>query len=216
MKPNFAQTPKVKICGIRDLEIAKICKEEGADFVGLNFASSSPRKIDIATAQKIIQFYKSQTHSPQVVLLFYKNSPEEIRTIRSALSHDYVQWVWDDPELTSIYRIELLGENQICSYRVDKQILDGDLNSVPGEFLILDSYSKGAGGGTGESFNWDFVSKVTRKFLLAGGLNPENVASAIEKVKPFGVDVASGVESSPGQKDPQKIIEFIRNAKSVL
>ncbi|MBM9578681.1 phosphoribosylanthranilate isomerase [Leptospira sp. 201903070] len=216
MKPNFAQKPKVKICGIRDLEIAKICKEEGADFVGLNFAPSSPRKIDIATARKIIQFYKSQTDSPKVVLLFYKNSPEEIRTIRSALSHDYVQWVWDDPELASIYRIELLGENQICSYRVDKQILDEDLNSVPGEFLILDSYSKGAGGGTGESFNWDFVSKVTRKFLLAGGLNPENVASAIAKVKPFGVDVASGVESSPGQKDPQKIIDFIRNAKSVL
>ncbi|PJZ55044.1 phosphoribosylanthranilate isomerase [Leptospira adleri] len=215
MKPNFIPKTRVKICGIRDLEIAKICKEEGADFIGLNFAPSSPRKIDIANARNIVQFYQNQNDSPKVVLLFYKNSPEDIRTIRNSVPHDYVQWVWDDPEIDSSNRNEILGQNQICSYRVSEPIEDDDLKNIPGEFLILDSYSKGAGGGTGESFNWDFVYRIKRKFLLAGGLNPENVASAIAKVKPFGVDVASGVESSPGQKDAQKVIDFIRNTKSV-
>ncbi|WP_100748373.1 phosphoribosylanthranilate isomerase, partial [Leptospira ellisii] len=154
--------------------------------------------------------------APEIVLLFYKNSPEEIRTVRSALDHDLVQWVWDDPILNGISKEELLGERQICSYRVQGEISDSALQNVPGELLILDSYSKDAGGGTGESFRWELVSGIRRKFLLAGGLNPENVRTAIETVRPYGVDVASGVESSPGIKDAAKIIQFIRNAKTIV
>lgn len=216
MNQNSFEKPKVKICGIRDLTIAKICLEEGADFVGLNFVPSSPRKIAINDAQKIVEFYASEKNSPKVVLLFYKNSFEEIESIRSAIKHDFVQWVWDDSTLVDADPKKLFGEPQICSYRVTAPIDDEILKNVPGEFLILDSYSKGAGGGTGETFNWEFVSKVRRKFLLAGGLNPTNVAQAIRSVKPFGVDVASGVESAPGVKDKEKVIQFIRNARTAL
>lgn len=216
MNENTFEKTKIKICGIRDLEIAKICREEGADYIGLNFVPSSPRKIALEDAQKIAEFYKSAKNSPEIVLLFYQNSPEEIRTIASSLYHHLVQWVWDDPKLSFADRKNLLGKRQICSYRVHAPIYNEDLKDLPGEFLILDSYSKDAGGGTGETFNWDFTSGIERKFLLAGGLTPSNVSNAIQTVKPYGVDVASGVESSPGIKDPQKVIQFIRNTKSAL
>ncbi|EMY77605.1 N-(5'phosphoribosyl)anthranilate isomerase [Leptospira weilii serovar Ranarum str. ICFT] len=216
MKTNSSEKTKVKICGIRDLEIAKICKEAGADYIGLNFAASSPRKISFADAQKIVEYYRAQKNSPEIVLLFYQNPPEEIESVVSALDHDLVQWVWDDPELVSVDREALLGKRQICSYRVQVPVYNENLKDIPGEFLILDSYSKGAGGGTGETFNWEFISEIERKFFLAGGLNPTNVANAIQTVRPFGVDVASGVESSPGIKDAQKVIQFIRNTKSAL
>ncbi|WP_061244442.1 phosphoribosylanthranilate isomerase [Leptospira noguchii] len=211
MKTNSLEKTKVKICGIRNLEIAKICKEEEADYIGLNFVSNSPRKIELSNAQKIVEYYRSEKNSPEIVLLFYQNSLEEIKSITSILDHDLVQWVWDDPLLSAD---KLLGKRQICSYRVQAPINDQDLKDIVAEFLILDSYSKGLGGGTGETFNWEFISKIKRKFLLAGGLDPSNVVNAIEIVKPFGVDVASGVESSPGIKDPQKVIQFIRNVKS--
>ncbi|EKO14937.1 phosphoribosylanthranilate isomerase [Leptospira kirschneri] len=211
MKTNSLEKTKIKICGIKNIEIAKICKEEGADYIGLNFVSSSPRKIELSNAQKIVEYYRSEKNSPEIVLLFYQNSFEEIESITSILDHDLVQWVWGDP---SVSKEKLLGKRQICSYRVQAPINDQDLKDIVAEFLILDSYSKGIGGGTGETFNWEFISKIKRKFLLAGGLDPSNVVNAIEIVKPFGVDVASGVESSPGIKDPQKVIQFIRNVKS--
>ncbi|XDD51819.1 phosphoribosylanthranilate isomerase [Leptospira sp. WS92.C1] len=216
MNTTSPQKPKVKICGIRDLQTAQVCKEEGADYIGLNFAPSSPRNISVSDAQKIVELIRSQNGSPEIVFLFYKNSPEEIQSIRSILDHDLVQWIWDDPKLTSVNREELLGPRQICSYRISAPVSNKDLQFLPGEFLILDSDSREAGGGTGKIFNWDFISGIERRFLLAGGLNPENVISAIQAVKPFGVDVASGVESSPGIKDISKIIQFIRNAKSAL
>lgn len=208
---NSLEKTKIKICGIKNIEIAKICKEEGADYIGLNFVSSSPRKIELSNAQKIVEYYRSEKNSPEIVLLFYQNSFEEIESITSILDHDLVQWVWGDP---SVSKEKLLIKRQICSYRVQAPINDQDLKDIVAEFLILDSYSKGIGGGTGETFNWEFISKIKRKFLLAGGLDPSNVVNAIEIVKPFGVDVASGVESSPGIKDPQKVIQFIRNVKS--
>ncbi|EMK21596.1 phosphoribosylanthranilate isomerase [Leptospira kirschneri] len=211
MKTNSLEKTKIKICGIKNIEIAKICKEEGADYIGLNFVSSSPRKIELSNAQKIVEYYRSEKNSPEIVLLFYQNSFEEIESITSILDHDLVQWVWGDP---SVSKEKLLGKRQICSYRVQAPINDQNLKDIVAEFLILDSYSKGIGGGTGETFNWEFISKIKRKFLLAGGLDPSNVVNAIEIVKPFGVDVASGVESSPGIKDPQKVIQFIRNVKS--
>lgn len=208
---NSLEKTKIKICGIKNIETAKICKEEGADYIGLNFVSSSPRKIELSNAQKIVEYYRSEKNSPEIVLLFYQNSFEEIESITSILDHDLVQWVWGDP---SVSKEKLLVKRQICSYRVQAPINDQDLKDIVAEFLILDSYSKGIGGGTGETFNWEFISKIKRKFLLAGGLDPSNVVNAIEIVKPFGVDVASGVESSPGIKDPQKVIQFIRNVKS--
>ncbi|TGK35175.1 phosphoribosylanthranilate isomerase [Leptospira gomenensis] len=208
--------PKVKICGIRDIPTAELCVGEGADWIGLNFVSASPRNVTVSKAQEIVRYLRSQNDGPEIVLLFYKNSPEEIRTVRSTLDHDLVQWVWDDPMLRTISKEELLGSRQICSYRVQKEISDSDLRNVPGELLILDSYSKDAGGGTGESFRWELVSGVQRRFLLAGGLTPENVRTAVETVQPYGVDVASGVESAPGVKDPHKIIQFIRNAKTIV
>ncbi|WP_025175867.1 phosphoribosylanthranilate isomerase [Leptospira kirschneri] len=211
MKMNSLEKTKIKICGIKNIEIAKICKEEGADYIGLNFVSSSPRKIELSNAQKIVEYYRSEKNSPEIVLLFYQNSFEEIESITSILDHDLVQWVWGDP---SVSKEKLLVKRQICSYRVQAPINDQDLKDIVAEFLILDSYSKGIGGGTGETFNWEFISKIKRKFLLAGGLDPSNVVNVIEIVKPFGVDVASGVESSPGIKDPQKVIQFIRNVKS--
>ena len=100
----------------------------------------------------------------------------------------------------------------IQQIHVKEKITDSDLTS---EFSILDSYSTELGGGTGEKFNWNLISVSNKKFFLAGGLNPDNVIEAIEKVNPYGVDVASGVESIKGIKDLEKIRKFIKNAKRI-
>jgi phosphoribosylanthranilate isomerase len=84
--------------------------------------------------------------------------------------------------------------------------------------LLLDAWVAGTYGGTGERFNWELAAAVARQrpVILAGGLRAENVAAAVHTVRPYGVDVSSGVEASPGNKDPEKVAAFIRNAKGLI
>ncbi|TGL36482.1 phosphoribosylanthranilate isomerase [Leptospira koniambonensis] len=213
----MSKTPKVKICGIRKVDDLKICVEEGADLIGINFVSSSPRLVSPKEAEILITYLYVSVPAflrPKIVFLFYKSSTQYIETLLKNLQHDYVQYVSDDSlapgETSPLYQTK---DSRIISYRVRGKVNDDSLHFLNSDLLILDSYKSDAGGGTGESFPWDQVSEVRRPYLLAGGLTPENVAKALSQTKAYGVDVASGVESSPGNKDQELIRKFIRNAK---
>lgn len=212
--------PKVKICGLRTVDDARVCVEEGADYIGLNFVSSSPRLVSVSRAEAIIKYLHTSVpdfQRPKIVLLFYKNSSYFVEAVIKNLAHDYLQYVSDDPMVpgksSPLFETK---ETRILSYRVRDKIDDDSLTFLDSKLLILDSYHEGAGGGTGETFPWDRVSEVHRPYLLAGGLNPENVGQALAQTRAYGVDVASGVESSPGTKDPDLIRKFIRNAKRAI
>jgi len=189
--------------------MALFCARTGADFIGLNFSPDSPRRIDINTADSIMNAVKNT--KIRTVFLFYRNSKEEITEILTKLRPDYIQYITREWPDTSF--LEKTGIPLIAAIQVREQITDNELKKWPGEFYILDSYSKNEGGGTGESFNYELVEKVTLPFLVAGGLNPENVAMAIAASGAAGADVASGVEIKKGIKDAGLTERFIQNAK---
>jgi len=202
---------QVKICGITNTKDAVAAALAGANFVGLNFAGG-PRKIDEATAKEILGVLGDEV---KPVAVFVDEDPETIAGLLKRLGIEYVQLHGSEPpELVA----RLSGE-----FKVIKAIRVAGPESLlevpkyqPWAFL-LDAASEKAPGGTGETFDWSLAVKVKEfgKVFLAGGLTPENVADAIEKVKPFGVDTASGVESAPGVKDAEAMNLFVVNATHV-
>ncbi len=207
-------TVRVKICGIKTIDSALATLESGADFIGLNFSPVSKRSIDLQTGGEIFNALKKKQNSFSVVGLFYQNTISEIRKFLEEIPFDFVQFVTHDSTL-SFDLVKGLNKKLIPQISVKEKIDDEDLKIYDTELLILDSYKEGLGGGSGNVFEWENAKAVKRKYLLAGGLNPSNVEKAISVLQPFGVDVASGVESSPGEKDIKLIKEFIKNAKRI-
>ena len=208
-------TVRVKICGIKTVDIAMSVIDSGGDFIGINFSPVSKRSVDLKKGVEIFESVKKRSnHSLLVVGLFYQNSELEITEILSKIPFDFVQFVAHDNSL-NLKLLQSFNRKLIAQVSVKKPVDDSNLAEYDSEFLILDSYKEGLGGGSGEVFEWENAKAVRRKYLLAGGLNPSNVSKAIEVLHPFGVDVASGVESSPGVKDIKLIKEFIKNAKRI-
>lgn len=203
---------KIKICGIKDLAIAEFCIQEGVDFLGFNFSPQSCRSIKLQDADKIITKL-SQIGIPPgttLVALFYQTHPTEIKEIIQSGLFSLFQYVVHDTSFNRSMFIENIP--LLAQYGVDSQITDDSLKHLD-ELIILDSFNERLGGGSGKPFEWDHISNVQRKYLLAGGLNPENVRDAIEFLHPYGVDVASGVESERGIKDTKKIKRFVNNVR---
>ncbi len=207
-------TVRVKICGIKTIYSAMVTLEAGADFIGLNFSPVSKRSIDLKMGVGIFNALKKNQNSVSVVGLFYQNEILEIRKILEEIPFDFVQFVTHDSTL-SWNLLKGLHKNLIPQISVKEPIDDEAFKVYDTELLILDSYKEGLGGGSGNVFEWENARAVKREYLLAGGLNPSNVEKAISVLQPFGVDVASGVESSPGEKDIKLIQEFIKNAKRI-
>jgi phosphoribosylanthranilate isomerase len=203
---------KVKICGITNLDDALAAVENGADALGFVFFRGSPRFISPGDAASII---KKLPPFVQTFGVFVDEVAEDIRTIVSMAGIGLVQLHGDEaPEACRLYR------------RVIKAIRVKSLESLsPLErfkdhvsAFLLDAYSPDNLGGTGMIFNWDIAIEAKRfgKIILAGGLTPDNVADAIRRVRPYGVDVSSGVELMRGKKDLQKIKLFIERAKGAV
>ena len=202
---------KVKICGITNKKDAKKALELGADFLGFIFFDKSPRKIDPVDAQSIID---SLPKSVQKVGLFLNQDPHRIISIADMCWLNYLQLHGDESpgdckKLRKNFKI-------IKSFKVKNKSSIADIDKYEDvDHYLFDTYVKGKPGGTGISFNWDILKgkKFKKPIFLAGGLTPKNVGGAIKKVSPYAVDVASGVEKSPGKKDYNLLKEFIDNAK---
>jgi phosphoribosylanthranilate isomerase len=201
---------KVKICGITNTADAQAAVAAGADALGFIFYDKSPRYVDVKAAAAI-----SSGLSPMVMRVgVFVNAPEDF--VFSAIREcglTLLQFHGDEPAeycaqfgLMSMKAFRVHGPEtleQIPKYRTDA--------------YLLDAYSSTTLGGSGEKFNWDLAieaQKFGRPIFLAGGLTPENVAGAIRKVGPFGVDVSSGVERAPGKKDHGKMKAFLNAVRS--
>jgi phosphoribosylanthranilate isomerase len=200
---------RVKVCGVTSLEDARICIEAGVDAVGLNFWPRSLRRCEQAVAREIVRELRGQT---LFVGVFVDQSGDEVARIRDDVGLDCVQLHGDEPP-------ELLTRFLPHAYKAVRvrgtSVLEA-VRAFPGEHVLLDAYVPGLPGGTGATFDWQLARAVAaeRKLTLAGGLTPANVAEAVRVVRPFCVDVASGVEAAPGVKDPQLVHAFVQNARA--
>ncbi|OEU73071.1 MAG: N-(5'-phosphoribosyl)anthranilate isomerase [Desulfuromonadales bacterium C00003093] len=201
---------RVKICGITNVEDALQAVEAGADALGFVFYHRSPRFVTPREVQKII------AELPPFVTtvgLFVNEPLPRIRRTMAAARLDVVQLHGDEsPEDCLIEPLRVIKALRIK----DAASLEGAARYQVSA-LLLDAWSDEHYGGTGLSFDWQLVRRLTgkRPLILAGGLTPENVVAAVRQVKPYAVDVSSGVEAAPGKKDHRKVAEFIcrvRNA----
>jgi phosphoribosylanthranilate isomerase len=198
---------EVKICGLTTVDDAVRCIEMGADAIGLNFWSGSPRHVDVAAARSIVEAIGDRA---QTVGVFVDFTVDQVREIQRETGVEWVQLHGDEPP-------ELVAELLPTAYKAIG-VKDGSVialaRTYPGDHILLDASVPGIPGGTGRTFDWAIAAEVAkdRKLTLAGGLTPDNVAEAVRTVAPFRVDVASGVESAPGRKDPELMRRFIQAA----
>ena len=201
----------VKICGIRHAEDATAAVEAGASLLGFNFWSGTPRYISPAEAAHIIEGLQAAVpREIRTVGVFVDEAPERLLAIASQAgvgaiqlhgseSPEYLERLGPLPKIKAIKVSNDFQPEQLLLYRAANAFL-------------LDGFVAGMHGGTGTSFDWSLAEKTTAygKIILAGGLNPDNVGMAVRQVRPWGVDVCSGVEITPGKKDPRRIREFIQ------
>lgn len=207
---------RVKICGITNLIDAQHANECGADSIGFNFYAGSKRYISPVLAAAIVEPVGMRVEK---IGVFVNASVKEIVEIEDAVQLDTVQLHGDEtPEFIE----ELRGESDATIIKAVRIVPDFDPNGVlehRADAILLDAFSKDERGGTGETFDWEIARHVVElvgQVYLAGGLTPENVAEAIRVVGPYAVDVASGVETSPGVKDRDKVAAFIKAAKEAI
>ena len=212
---------KVKICGIRNLDDALVAAEAGADFIGLVFVPGRRRRLDHPAAKVIVSGLKDAYAAPQVVGLFADQDLEEVNRTIETCGLDLAQLCGRESlDYCTQTRAKVIKVIHIPSSASPEQVPEELVKMVnaysgAGHLVTLDRLVEGLQGGTGESFDWSIAVQLSRQgsfFLLAGGLDPDNVGQAVATVRPWGVDVSSGVETN-GDKDHQKIREFIRNAK---
>jgi len=199
----------VKICGITNLEDALLSVESGADAVGFIFYNQSPRFVSPETVRRIVE---QLPESISKIGVFVNPSVRDVSAIcgEVKLSAAQVHGNHTDGELRK------LGTNLIKAFQVDDDFEVRILRRYSVEAFLLDAFVKGKAGGTGKTFDWDIARKATKygRVILSGGLNPNNVGDAVRFVRPYGVDVCSGVEKRPGKKDLKKVREFIQNARN--
>ncbi|MGM0854264.1 MAG: phosphoribosylanthranilate isomerase [Bacillota bacterium] len=199
---------KVKVCGIKRQEEALWAIEAGADAIGFVFADSK-RKIDVESAAFISASLPSHILK---IGVFVNEAKEKMEEIFQTVNLDYVQLHGDE----SVQFCDSLNHPFIKAISIkEKEDIDG-IEHFGGEMILVDSGTGPHRGGNGTTFNWDYVHalNIPQHLILAGGLNRDNVREAITKVRPYMVDVSSGVETE-GKKDRGKIESFIREAKSV-
>lgn len=207
---SMASEPRyVKICGITRLEDALLCVEAGASAIGLNFVPTSKRRVDESVARAIVEAVTGKIETVGVVADL---PAAEMLRLRAEVGLDWLQLHGNEPEAVLV---EMLP-------RAFKAVRIGDAEearlaeALPGDRLLADAKAEGGElGGTGAHLDWFLVRRLAedRVLILAGGLTPATVAQAVQLVRPWGVDVASGVESAPGIKDPDKVRAFIEAAR---
>jgi phosphoribosylanthranilate isomerase len=210
---------RIKVCGITSIDDALSAADAGVDAIGLNFCPQSPRYLSRDAAHRIVEALGRRAAT---VGVFVNERPASVLATATSLTLDYIQLHGDEPPEflatlapRSIVRAFRVGS----SYEAALDYLQrcrahGHLPAA----VLVDSFESGKFGGTGKTANLESLMNLPREIdplplVLAGGLNPENVAAAIRQVRPAAVDVASGVETAPGQKDAARMARFVAAAR---
>jgi len=220
---------QVKICGLTRLEDALAAVAAGADYLGFIFYPPSPRAIAPQAAAALAAQLRAadrftRPDRPRLVGVFVNESPAAIATVLAQCGLDLAQLSGDEPpEVVTDPASPLFGR----AYKALRPRSAGEAvadsarylapDALPGPRLLLDTPHGRLYGGTGETGDWALAATLATavpRLMLAGGLTPKNVAAAVARVRPFAVDVAGGVESAPGIKDPDRVRAFIAAAKS--
>ena len=200
---------RVKICGITRPEDARAAADCGADAIGLVFFEGSPRHVDVQLAAEICLALPPFLST---VALFVDAPAAEVRRVLDTVSIDLLQFHGDE---TPDYCAQF-GTPYMKAVRVRPQLdlLQYAAAYAAAKVLLLDAYVEGVPGGTGRTFDWDLIpANLPLPVVLSGGLTPSTVGEAVRRVRPWAVDVSSGVEVAPGIKDIQKIAEFIKGVR---
>ena len=208
MIEKFQPRIKVKICGTTSLKDAFLAVESGADAIGFIFYKMSPRNISQKEAKEIILQLPPFI---ETVGVFVNETSDKINRIAEQCKLNSIQLHGEEsPALCRRVKRKVIKAFRVKDADSLKSIASYDVSG-----FLLDSYNDGIKGGTGQIFDWNLALRVKKQgpVILAGGLNPYNVFTAIHRVKPYGVDVCSGVEKSPGIKDHEKIREFIKSVR---
>jgi phosphoribosylanthranilate isomerase len=206
--------PKVKICGITNVEDALAAVEAGADAIGFVFHHGSPRRVTADVIKRII------AQVPPFVLPVGVFVNEDIKIVRDLMDDCGLAIAQLHGDEAAAY-CDLLGRPVLKAIRLKDRGSLLSLAEYTGRSrvrgFVLDAFSAVSYGGTGQVTDWSLAAEAAKTVpvVLAGGLTPANVAEAVQRVKPYGVDVSSGVESRPGRKDHEKIRAFIKAAKLV-
>ena len=196
---------RVKICGITRLEDALAAIEAGADALGFVFYPPSSRYVEPAVAEVIINQLPPFVTT---VALFVDESPEQVRAVIDQTGIDLLQFHGDEsPDYCDQFNHPYFKALRMSP---DIDVVAETERFVTARAVLLDAYRPGVPGGTGEAFDWDRIpADIDKPLILAGGLDQNNVAKAINQVKPYAVDVSGGVEAAKGLKDSSKLKSFM-------
>ncbi len=196
---------KVKICGITNVQDAKLAEQLGVDYIGLNLSNYSLRQINVTTAKKIC----AELNYTRPIGVFVQQTPAEIKAIVQELQLSMIQ-VYDRLSIAAT----IPGVKVIQSIRVKTPADLQQIHTHDADFQLLDSYRDNAYGGTGHAFKWEYLPQDLSRIFLAGGINVTNVQQAC-RYQPYALDVCSGVEieATPRQKDQAKLTAFMQEVK---
>lgn len=202
---------RVKICGITRVEDVEAAAQYGANAIGLVFYASSPRCVSIAQAVKLLAALPPFITS---VGLFVNADVDFVHEVLAAVKLDVLQFHGDEsPQYCGQFYMPYLKAIRV---HPEVNLLQCASDFCAAQGLLLDAYVAGVQGGTGESFDWTLIpEKLPLPVILSGGLNGQNVTRAITQVRPYAVDVSSGVEASKGIKDAAKIAQFMQEVRRI-
>ena len=201
---------RVKICGITNAADARFAVREGADAVGVIFAKS-PRQVDVSAAKKIAA---AAGPLAAVIGVFVDESVEKMLRSAGNCGLSAIQ-LHGDENARTVRELQKRGFRVIKALRVGEGTDLKKINDMPADMFLFDTAVAGKFGGTGRSFDWERLNQLTLRvpWIVSGGLDPAKVKKLLSVLRPYGVDVSSGVESAPGKKSQKLVKEFIRNAK---
>ena len=199
---------RVKICGVTRPGDARACADAGADAIGLNFYPHSPRYVEIAQARAVRGALPPLVSA---VAVFVDPQADEVRRVIDALRPDFLQFHGAEPaQFCASFGVPYI---KACRVRAGVDLLEFLRPYASAAGWLFDAYVEGYGGG-GEAFDWTLMpAQLERPVILSGGLRPDNVGEAVRRVRPWAVDVSSGVESAKGIKDPERVRRFIHEVR---
>jgi len=205
---------KVKICGITNINDAKYSIMSGANYIGFIFYPKSPRYIEPSKVEKIILELKKEGLKFLSVAVFVNPEKEFVNKVILQTKIDILQFHGEEAENFTLS----FNKPVIKAFRVKDLVDIKKALTFKSEFLLFDAFSNKGYGGTGDCFDWKILEKIStnRSFFLSGGIDGNNIKKAIQQCLPYGVDLSSGVELSPGVKSKKKIDYFFNMFNSVL